>query len=135
MTCAMVKSVLIGTFVKKEKILTFLEFLKTKLLIDIKKIRVYIVKSNNYEYLVTFKTHNKEKYLTKIKYSTVMHVKNGCLFSINALNKMINGKTNDDNKSYNVNWDFYKDKIIILTRGELLIDDIKQVMDLSTLIF
>ncbi len=135
MICAMNKSVLIGTFVKKEKILTFLEYLKVKLNIDIKKIRIYNVKSNIFEYLVTFKTYNKEKYLSKIRYSTVMHVKNGCLFSINALNKMINGKNADENKSYSVNWDFYKDKIIILTRGELLIDDIKQVNDISSLIF
>lgn len=135
MICAMNKSVLIGTFVKKEKILTFLEYLKVKLNIDIKKIRIYNVKSNIFEYLVTFKTYNKEKYLSKIRYSTVMHVKNGCLFSINALNKMINGKNADENKSYCVNWDFYKDKIIILTRGELLIDDIKQVNDISSLIF
>ncbi|MBR6516668.1 MAG: hypothetical protein IKT40_07395 [Bacilli bacterium] len=131
----MTKSVLIGTFVNKTKILSFIEFLKVKLKVNVGKIRVYKVKSNNYEYLVTFKAYDKEKYLSKIRNSTVLHVKNGCLFSINALNRMINGKTNEENKEYAVDWNIYKDKIIILTRNELLIDDIEQINDFSSFIF
>lgn len=134
MVCAMNKSVLIGTFVKKERILNFLDFLKRKLGLNIRKIRIFEVKSNDYEYLITFKTYDKEQYLSKIKYSTVLHVKNNCLFSINALNKMIDGKSFKENKEYTVNWDNFKNKIIIMTRGELLIDDIEQITDMSSII-
>lgn len=129
------KSVLIGTYVKKDKILSFIEFLKTNLGVNPNKIRIYQVKSNHFEYLVTFKAYNKEQYLSKIRHATVLHVKNGCLFSINALNKMINGDTNKENREYEVNWENFRNKIIILTRGELLIDDIEQVEDFSSLIF
>ena len=54
-----------------------------------KKVHIYSIDSNKYEYIVTFKTYDKEKYLKNIKKSTVLHLKNGCLFSINALNKLI----------------------------------------------
>lgn len=87
------KGVLIGTFVNKKQILQFLEMLKTKFNIFYDKMFVYSIEENNYEYLVTFKTVNKELYLKNIKNSTVMHVKNGCIFSINALNKLIERET------------------------------------------
>jgi hypothetical protein len=128
------KSVLIGTFVKKEKILTFLEYLKVKLNIDIKKIRIYNVKSNIFEYLVTFKTYNKEKYLSKIRYSTVMHVKNGCLFSINALNKLIEKENGEINKEYQLEWEKYKGMIIIQTNGQLVIEKLNKIEDKSTIL-
>lgn len=87
------KSVLIGTFVNKKQILQFLEMLKTKFHIFYDKMFVYSINENNYEYLVTFKATNKELYLKNINNSTVMHVKNGCIFSINALNKLIEHET------------------------------------------
>jgi hypothetical protein len=128
------KSVLIGTFVKKEKILTFLEYLKTKLMIDIKKIRIYTVKSNIFEYLVTFKTFNKEKYLSKIRYSIVMHVKNGCLFSINALNKLITQEHGSVNKEYELDWEKYRNKLIVLSKSELAIENITKIEDKKSLL-
>ena len=62
-----------------------------------------------------------------------MHVKNGCLFSINALNKLIDSlKTNENpNNEYLINWDEYKDKLIILTKGELSISNLIKVEDKS----
>ena len=62
-----------------------------------------------------------------------MHVKNGCLFSINALNKLIEKEKEDDkpNNEYLIDWDTYKDKLIILTNGELSVSNLTKIEDKS----
>ena len=127
------KGVIIGTFVLKNKILSFIETLKYDYHINFDKLFIYKVDDNNKEYLVTFKTFDKNQFIKKIHNSTVMHVKNGCVFSINALNKLIETKyqTNDE-KPYNeveINWDEYKDKLIILTNGTLNISNLSKIED------
>ena len=129
------KSVLIGTFVNKKKILSFLETLKSEFNVTLKRIHVYEVENNKNELLITFRVDDKEKYLPKLKHSTVLHVKNGCLFSINALNKMINCENIEENKKCAIDWENFRNKIIILTRGELVISNIKKIEDLGTLFF
>ena len=84
-----VNGIIIGTFVKKNKILSFLETLKHGFKVNLDKVFIYSIDTNKYEYLVTFKTYNKERFIKNLSNATVMHVKNGCLFSINALNKLI----------------------------------------------
>ena len=125
------KSVLIGTFIKKNKILCFLENLKNNYNIQYDKIFVFSIKHNTNEYLVTFRANDKEIFLSEINGSTVMHVKNGCLFSINALNKLIENENGTKNKDYKINWDLYKDKLIILTNGNLSIDTLNKINDKS----
>lgn len=62
-----------------------------------------------------------------------MHVKNNCIFSINALNRLIELENlNIDEKPYNeieINWDEYKDKLIIITNGNLNIYNISKIED------
>lgn len=127
------KGIIIGTFVEKNKILSFLEMLKNKFYVNYDKIFVYTMSSNEKEYLVTFKTYNKDKFIKKLYGSTIMHVKNGCLFSINALNKLIETDYNfKEEKPYNeieINWDEYKDKLIILTNGNLNINNLSKIED------
>ena len=127
------KGVIIGTFVNKNKILSFLEELKTKFYVKIDKVFVYNIESNEKEYLVTFKTFDKDRFIKYLQNSTVMHVKNNCIFSINALNKLIEQElTTGDEKPYNeieVDWNLYKDKLIILTNGNLNIVNISKIDD------
>ena len=125
--------IIIGTFVKKNKILSFLETLRAGYGIKLDKVFVYDIDTNQLEYLVTFKTFDKDKFIKKINNATVMHVKNGCLFSINALNKLIDQEKGDDkpNNEYVVDWDKYKDKLIILTGGELSISKLTKIEDKS----
>lgn len=127
------KGVLIGTFVKKYKILSFLEFLKNKLSLDLEKVFVYVISDNKDEYLVTFKSTKNQRFRYNIYDSTIMHVKNGCLFSINALNALIDKEKKDesDNKEYQLNWDDYKNKLLVITNGELQIKDIDKIEDKS----
>jgi len=125
--------VIIGTFVKKNKILSFLETLRAGYGIKLDKVFVYGIDTNKSEYLVTFKTFDKDKFIKKINNATVMHVKNGCLFSINALNRLIEKEKGEEvpNNEYLVDWDKYKDKLIILTGGELSISKLSKIEDKS----
>lgn len=125
--------IIIGTFVKKNKILSFLETLRTAYGIKLDRVFVYSIDTNQFEYLVTFKTFDKDKFIKKINNATVMHVKNGCLFSINALNKLIDKEKGDDvpNNEYLIDWDKYKDSLIILTGGELSISKLTKIEDKS----
>jgi hypothetical protein len=125
--------IIIGTFVKKNKILSFLEVLMMVYKINLEKVFVYKIDTNNIEYLVTFKTFDKDKFIKNLPNATVMHVKNGCLFSINALNKLIetNKKEDTPNNEYVLDWNEYKDKLIILTHGELAISNLTKVEDKS----
>lgn len=128
------KGIIIGTFVKKNKILSFLEILKFNFKLDLSKVFVYEIDTNRYEYLVTFKAYDKEKFIRNIVNSTVMHVKNGCIFSINALNKLIeseNENSDKPNNEYVIDWDKYKDKLIIQTNGELSLSNLVKIEDFS----
>lgn len=93
---------------------------------------VYKIENNKKEYLITFKTYNKLELSGKLPNSTILHVKNGCLFSINALNKLIDKKNIDKkvpNNEYVIDWNEYKDKLIIITGGNFTIDNISKIDD------
>ena len=126
-------SLIIGTFVKKNRILSFLETLKSQYKINIDKTFVYQIDTNQYEYLVTFKTNDKDAFIGKLANATVMHVKNGCIFSINALNKLIDSLNEGDtpNNEFVIDWSTYKDKLIIQTNGVLNIANITKIEDKS----
>ena len=129
-----VNGIIIGTFVKKNKILSFLETLQHGFKVNLDKVFVYSIDTNKYEYLVTFKTYDKERFIKNLNNATVMHVKNGCLFSINALNKLIEKENSDSDKpnnEYLIDWDKYKDKLIIQTNGELSLSNLSKIEDFS----
>lgn len=128
------RGIIIGTFVRKNKILSFVETLKNDFNIKLDKVFIYSIDTNQREYLVTFKTFDKEKFIKNLNNATVMHVKNGCLFSINALNKLIerdNEGSSQPNNEYIVDWNKYKDKLIIITNGELSISNLAKINDKS----
>jgi hypothetical protein len=127
--------IIIGTFVKKNKILSFIETLNNDFNIKYDKIFVYTIDTNKREYLVTLKTFDKEKFMKNLNNATVLHVKNNCLFSINALNKLIerdNKGSDSPNNEYIVDWNKYKDKLVIVTNGELTISNLSKIEDKST---
>ena len=129
-----VNGIIIGTFVKKNKILSFLETLKHGFKVNLDKVFVYSIDTNKYEYLVTFKTYDKERFIKNLSNATVMHVKNGCLFSINALNKLIEKENSDSDKpnnEYLIDWNKYKNKLIIQTNGELSLSNLSKIEDFS----
>lgn len=126
------KGIIIATFVRKNKILSFLERLRNEFKIGLSRVFVYKVDTNTSEYLVTFKAFDRNEYIGKIENATVMHVKNGSLFSINALNKLIDREKDGDEKPNNefvLDWSKYRDKLIIQVNGELRISNLKKIQD------
>lgn len=128
------KEVLIGTFVNKHKILSFIEKVKNLTKMNTDKIYVFIIEGNSNEYLVTFKSYNNKGLINKLYNSTVLHVKNGCLFSINALNELIkeeNGDTIQNHKEYLIDWSKFKNKLMIMTSGKLRLYNISKIEDIT----
>jgi hypothetical protein len=127
------KKVLAGFFIKKNKILTFLEKIKNKCKTDINKVFVYEIDGNNQEYLVTFKTR-RDKMVDFEEKATTLHVKNGCLFSINALNTIIDNekiKTNTPNSEVTIDWEKYRGLLILLSKKALSVKKITKIDDKS----
>lgn len=127
---------IIGIFVKKDEILCFLEKLKKDFNLPMKRIFVYTIERNTNEYLVSIKTYEKEKYVKNLEKASILHVKNGCLFSINALNKLIdtlNQNSETPNSEYVIDWNNYKDQLMLIVNGELILSKLNKVEDLSTL--
>lgn len=128
------KEVLIGTFVNKHKILSFIEKVKNITKMNTEKIYVFIIEGNTNEYLVTFKSYSNKGLINKLYNSTVLHVKNGCLFSINALNELIkeeNGDTIQNHKDYLIDWSKFKNKLMIMTSGKLRLYNISKIEDIT----
>ena len=98
------------------------------------KIYVFIIEGNSNEYLVTFKSYNNKGLINKLYNSTVLHVKNGCLFSINALNELIKeekGDTIQNHKDYLIDWSKFKNKLMIMTSGKLRLYNISKIEDIT----
>lgn len=128
------KEVLIGTFVNKHKILSFIEKVKNITKMNTEKIYVFIIEGNTNEYLVTFKSYNNKGLINKLYNSTVLHVKNGCLFSINALNELIkeeNDGSIQNHKEYLIDWSKFKNKLMIMTSGKLRLYNISKIEDIT----
>lgn len=128
------KEVLIGTFVNKHKILSFIEKVKNLTKMNTDKIYVFIIEGNINEYLVTFKSYSNKGLINKLYNSTVLHVKNGCLFSINALNELIKeekGDTIQNHKDYLIEWSKFKNKLMIMTSGKLRLYNISKIEDIT----
>lgn len=125
------KASIVGSFVRKENILCFLERARNDLKADLRKVFVHSIDTNQFEYLVTFRTFDKDPLVEWLDNFTIMHTKNGSFFSINALNKLIekeNGGIKPD-KKYDLDWTKYQNKLIIVTNGELRVSGIKKVED------
>ena len=65
---------------------------------------------------MTFKIKYKINLEGILEKSNIVHVKNGCIFSINALNKLIEKDfPNSQNyKECEINWNNYKNKLVLI---------------------
>lgn len=131
------KSYILATFVEKNKILSFLETLIKKHGIPSDKIFVYEIEDNAHEYLVTFRVYDKKKYANEFSNSSIMHFKKGCIFSINALNALVEVESDATNSSTDqfveINWEKYRNNIITMSNGELKIKKLSKIEDKQTL--
>ena len=128
------KTLLIASFVPKTNIDWFIKYLDNTFLIKKENIFIYEISDNEDDYLLTFKLKNNKKIDLKFYFSnaTIINIKNGCIFSINGLNKLIELETNCEkgNVDYNnhkIKWDEYIDKLILSSKDKLLIKTIKKI--------
>lgn len=129
-------STLVGVFVGRKRILSFIEYVRNELRVPIKRIFIYEIEGNNREYLTTFNIPDRDK-LVDINGATVVHSKNGSIFSINALNRLIDrekGNDNIDNNDYQLDWGKYRNKLILMANNELIVSELRRI-DPKTLIF
>lgn len=126
---------IIATFIPKISLDWFLKYLSDKFKIDKKRVFIYEIENNDNEYLITFSLSKNKKVDLKVAFNnaTVVHVQNGCIFSINGLNRLIEEivKTDVGNvnyKSVKVNWEDYRSKLILSNKNnDMIIKSIKKV--------
>lgn len=119
------KLALICAFVEKNSILCFLENLRNKHNVRPSRVFVYNIEGNDKEYLVTFNTFHKEKFIGKLHGATIINSKDGCFFSINALNEL----TSDMADGTEVDWKKYDGMLLMLSNGHLRKQKITKIDD------
>jgi hypothetical protein len=92
--------------------------------------------SDEYKYMVTFKLTINDK--TKIDFkkdfynATLIHKRGTAIYSINALNKLIDSLNEDnigniDYKTFKIDWNQYQDKLMLIRNNNLIITPINRI--------
>lgn len=130
------KTILVASFVFPDKIDWFIDLLSKNF--NIKKENVFMYKNldDDTKVIITFKLIliNGEKInLNKIlPNATIIHKKGNAIYTINALNLLINFE-NSDNMSnlsyehYEVDWSKYQDKMLITNKTNLVFINIQRI--------
>ena len=131
------KTLLIASFVPKTNIDWFFQYVNEKFSIKKDNIFIYEIENDDTYYLLTFKIRDSKKIDLKFYFSnaTIVNIKNGCVFSINGLNRLIdlemscdvNKDINTEHKNYKINWELYKNKLILSNKNNLIIKSIKKI--------
>lgn len=130
------KTILLASFIFPERLEWFLDYLNTKFNISRDKVFCYKNLDDESKLIVTFKLVLVEGKRINLKQSfpsaIPIHKKGSALYTINALNKMIELANKDiignlDYKSFKINWDEYQDKLILTNNEELMFFTINRV--------
>jgi hypothetical protein len=129
------KIVTLASFVVKDKVESFKNYLNKRFRIPEDKIFSYCTEDEEDKEILTFRLYLKEgkKINTKSFFPTtiIVHKKGECFYTINALNKLIESKVGLDNgninyKDYKVDWDEQQGRMLITKDNNLSIMDIKR---------
>ena len=130
------KTILLASFIFPERLDWFTSYLSAKFNIPKDKIFGYKNLDDESKIIVTFKLtipEGKHLNLKNLFPNAIMiHKKGNALYTINALNKLIEQSLGDDignidYKSFIINWDEYQDKFILLNNKELAILNINRI--------
>ncbi len=130
------KTILLASFLFPERLEWFMTYLETNF--DIPQDRVFCYKNLDDEskVIVTFKLVLQDNKHIDLKNTfpnaIIIHKKGNALYTINALNKLIEENLGDtigniDYKSYKVNWDDYQNKLILIDTKELRLINITRI--------
>lgn len=129
------KTTLFAAFVPLDRVGYFLTSIEEKL--NIKKTEVFFFENldDKTNIIITFKyTQIQDNIINvrEIHHNTIpIHKKGNAIYTINALNKLIEEETNLDSgnidfKAHKINWDNYQYKIILNKGNQLIISPIKR---------
>jgi hypothetical protein len=130
------KTVLLASFIFKDRLDWFLTYLESSFQINKNAVFLYDIEDDT-KVMVTFKllikagTHiNFKKVFPN---ATLIHKKGNAIYSINALNKLIE-TYNVDNigninyKSVIIDWSNYQDNLLLIKNNNLVITPIKRIL-------
>jgi hypothetical protein len=126
------KILLLASFLKAEHLDTFLDKIKKKF--GVKKENVFFFKTEE-DFILTYKVHIDVEHKINIKKelpkTIQVHKKGDTIFTINALNKLIEQESglggNVNYKEYKIDWEKFKNKIILLKGESLEINTIERI--------
>ena len=125
----------LASFVIEDKVESFVKYLNKRFNLSPEKIFIYTSPEEKEKKILTFRVYIRDgkKINTKTFFPTtiITHKKGECFYTINALNKLIDLEVGDDKgninyKDYQIDWDKYQDKMLIVKNDELTIMDIKR---------
>jgi len=128
------KTIILASFIFPERVDWFLDYLKTKF--EINNVFCYKNLDDESKVILTFKLNvntDEPLNLKKLFPSAItIHKKGDALYTINALNKLINEQYpesigNIDSKNIKIDWSLYQNKIILVNNQKLSIFNIKRV--------
>ena len=130
------KTILLASFIFPERVEWFLSYLDSKFKLGKDKVFCYKNLDDESKVIMTFKIsipEDKPLNLKNLFPSAVpIHKKGNALYTINALNKLIEEKFpesigNVDNKFVKIDWEEYQNKMILINNDELTIFNISRV--------
>jgi hypothetical protein len=130
------KTILLASFIFPERLDWFFSYLQNKFSIPKDKVFVYKNLDDESKLIITFKLFLPEDKPLNLKdlfpNAIMIHKRGEALYTINALNKLIELKTpnsigNIDYKGYKVDWNEYQNKFILLDNKELALLNIKRI--------
>lgn len=130
------KSILLASFIFPERVEWFLSYLEAKFKITKDKVFCYKNLDDESKVIITFKIVTNEGKRLNLKAlfpsAIPIHKKGSALYTINALNKLIESsnegmKGNIDYKSIKVKWEDYQDKLILTNNNELMFFRINRI--------
>jgi len=130
------KTILLATFIFPERVEWFLDYLENKFNISRDKVFIFQNLDDESKVVITFKLvliNGKRINLKKYFPNAIpIHKKGTAIYTINALNKLIEMETgleagNIDYKNHRIKWDNYQDSLILNNHNELTIYKIKRV--------
>ena len=132
----MEKTILLASFIFPERVDWFLSYLEAKFGISKDKVFCYKNLDDESKVIITFKLFVPEgkRYNLKDLFPSAIpiHKKGDALYTINALNKLIDQMIGDNNgntdyKTVKLDWEQYQNKMLMTNGDELVILNISRV--------
>ena len=132
----MSKTSLLASFIFPERVEWFLSYLEAKFFIAKEKVFCYKDENDESKLILTFKITVPDDKSLNFKdlfpSAVIIHKKGNALYTINALNKLIEEKAeesigNIEYKDVKIDWEEYQDKFILIKDKELKILSISRV--------